>query len=126
MVGTRPYSTALDFPDRGTNLSGRSINPTAKAGSRCGRHEETRTPDLYRVKILVIGNSTTYRPSRTAKISDNHSFSVAKDGISAERKTKLACRDLENYGAEGHDHVSVEIDSRLVMTRFSRRSTRML
>jgi hypothetical protein len=43
-----------------------------------GRHEETRTPDLYRVKIQVFGNSTTYRLSGTAKINDNPSSSVAQ------------------------------------------------
>jgi len=55
-----------------------------------GRHVETRTPDLYRVKSLVIGNSTTYRPSRTAKITDNPSHSVAKmESVRNEKRSPL-------------------------------------
>jgi predicted HTH domain antitoxin len=40
-----------------------------------GRHEETLTPDLYRVKIPLSSNSTTYRLSGTAKIIDSPSSS---------------------------------------------------
>jgi hypothetical protein len=31
-----------------------------------GRHEETRTPDLYRVNLLILGISTTYNTAGTA------------------------------------------------------------
>jgi hypothetical protein len=52
---------------------------------------EPPIPDLYCVKILVIGNSTTYRPSRTATISDNHSFSVAKaESVRNEKRSSPA------------------------------------
>src|SRR5215469_4293706 len=47
-----------------------ALRVAAEVIERNGRHEETRTPDLYRVKSLVIGNSTTYRLSGTARVSD--------------------------------------------------------
>ena len=55
--------------DHGLEIFWDSLYPYGKYG----RHEETRTPDLYRVKSLVIGNSITYRLSRDCKITHNPS-----------------------------------------------------
>jgi len=44
---------------------------------RNGRHEETRTPDLYRVKLVVITNTKTYKALAAIKVP----VSRARTGI---------------------------------------------
>jgi hypothetical protein len=44
---------------------------------RNGRHEETRTPDLYRVNLVVITNTKTYKALAALKIP----VSRARSGI---------------------------------------------
>ena len=38
----------------------------AAKAKKNGRHEETRTPDLYRVNLARIGFTTTYNRAGTA------------------------------------------------------------
>ena len=67
---------ALDALSRMSERQGYDTKNDTKCGSgfviagevieRNGRHEETRTPDLYRVNLALVGFSTTYNRVETA------------------------------------------------------------
>ncbi len=80
---------------------------------RNGRHEETRTPDLYRVKRLTISNSTTYRRSRTAKVIENPPLFAPR----AERVRNGKSESSRTYWSLSH--ICIERNDRSAICRRS-------
>jgi hypothetical protein len=67
---------ALDALSRGSERQGYDTKSDTKGASgfmvagevlgKNGRHEETRTPDLYRVNLALLGFTTTYKYAEAA------------------------------------------------------------